>query len=75
MINKIKFIITMIIFTWFVMVILLIISGEFVRLNISIFTTILFMGPLAGSGVLALIVSEIADKKREGKNKAERIIQ
>lgn len=34
----------------------------------SILTFFLPLGPIAGSGILAVIVSEIADKRREKKN-------
>ena len=34
----------------------------------SVFTPILVMGPVAVSGILAVVVSEISDKRRDKKN-------
>ena len=56
----------MLVIAWIVQLALFVYGGIYTGHNLLI--TLVTMVPLAGSAVLALIVSEIADKKREEKN-------
>lgn len=54
---------------WVIQFVLFRFGGDYQPQNL--YAIILTMGPVAGSCILAVIVSEIADKKRREKNERE----